>query len=167
MPLRYYGHEDLSKNCFEYKIITDDGNIGALKATVDNMYSTMGSRGGIGLAANQIGMPYPIFVWRVGDSEGVAINPKLEVSDSGQGTVITHMEGCLSSPGYHVPVQRATKCKLTATNLQGEEFVIEAEGLLSTVFQHEMDHLWGYSIIDQLNREQRRAVKKDMAKRSS
>ncbi len=161
--IRYYGDPVLAKNCFEYKVETDGEPLTALGTVVNEMFDTMKRLKGVGLAANQIGLPYPIFVWKWNDSEGVAVNPVLEEWDDG-GVPISHKEGCLSAPGVEVPMKRISKCRLTAYGMDGKEFTIEADGFLSTVFQHEMDHLYGYCIVDHLNREQRRSVKKQFAK---
>lgn len=163
MEIRYYGDPVLSQNSFEYVIDTDSG-LEHMKQVVDDMYRTMHRNNGIGLAANQVGLPFPLFVWHFEDSMGVAINPKLQVISDLDHPPVSYREGCLSAPGYEVNVPRATEAILTATNMSGEEFEINAKGKLATVFQHEMDHLHGYCIVDHLNREQRRAVKKAMKK---
>lgn len=163
MDIRYYGDPVLSQNSFEYVIDTESG-LDHMKQVVDDMYRTMHRNGGIGLAANQVGLPFPLFVWDFEDTLGVAINPTIRVPVDHEGPLVSYREGCLSAPGYEVNVARATECILNATNMSGEKFEIHAKGKLATVFQHEMDHLFGYCIVDHLNREQRRAVKKAMKK---
>ena len=101
---------------------------------------------GIGIAAPQVGVLRRIFVIDVGDEHGKLefINPEiLETSGSD-----TTNEGCLSVPGKTCPVERPTYVKVKALNRDGEEFVLEAEGLLARCICHENDHLNGILFID-------------------
>lgn len=101
---------------------------------------------GVGLAAPQINVPLRLFIWNVDKQFGVAANPTLELS----GEEITYPEGCLSIPNKYFPLPRYNKAILTARNLEGEEFQIEAEGWLARCFQHEVDHLDKLLITDRI-----------------
>ncbi len=124
---------------------------------IDNMIDTMYENNGLGLAAIQIGVPMRIFIidWnqretgeRKRDSILVFINPVIfELKEK----VISKNEGCLSLPGISSDIERFNMCKVRALNKKGEEFVLEAEGLLAFACQHENDHLDGILYIDRLS----------------
>ncbi|MCM8762544.1 MAG: peptide deformylase, partial [Candidatus Omnitrophica bacterium] len=82
-----------------------------------------------------------------------AINPEiLKTSEDDE----IDIEGCLSFPEIYFSIQRAKKVVLKAYNEKGKEFIIEADGLLSRCFQHEIDHLNGRLIIDYATEEEKR-----------
>src|SRR5208337_1948698 len=116
-----------------------------LRATVQQMFSLMYTAKGVGLAANQVALPYRFFILNITadleqkDQELVFINPQIVKRHSS----IEDEEGCLSLPGLYSKVRRARKIKVQAFNLQGELFECEAEDLFSRVIQHEADHLDG------------------------
>ncbi len=68
-----------------------------------------------------------------------------------EGSVENHEEGCLSLPGIYGKIKRFSKCTVTATDLDGNEFTEVGEGLLARAFQHEYDHLEGRMIKDRLS----------------
>ena len=114
---------------------------------LDDMADTMyyGGRG-IGIAAPQVGVLRRVFIVDVGDEHGLIefINPEiLEVSGSQ-----TDNEGCLSVPGKTCEVERPSHIKVKATNRNGNEFELEADGLLARCICHENDHLNGVLFID-------------------
>ena len=113
---------------------------------ISNMIETMKSAPGIGLAAPQVGELKRIIIADIGEGLHVLINPKI-VKKSGKQTII---EGCLSVPGVEGPVGRAAKVTVKAMNKAGENITVDAEGLLATVFQHEIDHLDGKLFIDRI-----------------
>ena len=132
---------------------------GELKNLVNDMFETMYKRGGVGLAANQVGVLKRVVVIDVnagtekqGKEKIVLVNPEI-VKLEGE---IVKEEGCLSLPGLYKKVKRAAYAKVRAQNLEGEEFEIESEGLLARAFQHEIDHLNGIVFIDRLSPLQRR-----------
>ncbi len=105
---------------------------------------------GIGLSANQIGLTFSVFVAEIPDAQGgtkfyAVFNPKLE--KAGKET-ITFEEGCLSVPGKWGEVTRAEQIVVSGYNKMGKPVKVKAWGLLSRVFQHEMDHLNGKLFID-------------------
>lgn len=113
---------------------------------LDDMAETMYDAEGVGLAAPQVGISKRVTVIDAGEPYGLIdlINPViLEKSGEQFGP-----EGCLSFPGLQGDVRRAQYCKVKALNRQGEEVVIEGEGLLARALQHEIDHLNGILFTD-------------------
>ncbi len=136
------------------------------KTLVRDMIDTMYAENGVGLAANQVGVLKQIFVVskdQVRGQELVYLNPKIIKSEG----VIKEFEGCLSVPEFYEPIQRAKKVWMRAMTLKGETVEVKAEGLLSRIFQHEIDHLNGVLFIDRLGFIKTRFVKKKLLKRSA
>lgn len=123
-----------------------------LRAMIAEMFELMYKHEGIGLAANQVDLPYRLFVCNVEgdpkakDAEHVFINPVI-IKGSGQHE---REEGCLSIPGVYAPVIRKEKISVQAYNLAGEEIGGELDGLFARCVQHEIDHLDGRLFIDRL-----------------
>lgn len=122
-----------------------------LRAAVDQMFEIMYEQQGIGLAANQVALPYRLFVvncaGRRGDGEEhVFLNPVLSRP---RGTAVQE-EGCLSLPGVRMDVRRPQKIVIDAFTLEGEPIRMDLDGLLSRVVQHEFDHLEGRLFTDRL-----------------
>jgi peptide deformylase len=124
---------------------------------VDDMFATMELAPGVGLAAPQVGENLALFVYDWVDDDdrqhrGVAINPSLVMDPLLIGPLDyeEELEGCLSIPGERFPLRRSQRVVLTATNLQGNEFTVEATGWLARIFQHEYDHLLGILYLDRL-----------------
>jgi peptide deformylase len=106
---------------------------------------------GVGLAGPQAGVDLRIFTVSVDgtrESAKVYINPQITPS----GPLEANEEGCLSLPGISAKIKRYRKCTVTATDLDGNEFTEEAEGLPARAFQHEFDHLEGRLIKDRMGR---------------
>ena len=127
----------------------------------DRMADMMIKSSGIGLAAPQIGLPLRLIVFSLtGKPEDVEvlINPELShlqgISEIG--------EGCLSLPGVRAKVRRPAACVVTALNLDGDQFVLDAVDLAATVIQHESDHLDGTLFIDRLNAVSRLSCRKGL-----
>lgn len=120
---------------------------------IHEMFDLMYSNNGIGLAANQVDLPYRLFVMNVTcdpaakDEEHAFINP---VILQRKGGTEEKEEGCLSLPEVHGQVKRAKKIVLNAYTLAGEEVTWEMEGMYARVAQHECDHLDGVLFIDRL-----------------
>jgi len=110
-----------------------------IEALVEDMFETMYEAQGVGLAAPQVGKNVRLFIVDIGDDPIVMINPVI-TKMSGKETCD---EGCLSLPGLTEKVERATKIVAEATDIDGSEYEIEAEGLLARAIQHEFDHLEG------------------------
>lgn len=126
---------------------------------IDEMWNVMEKAGGIGLAAPQIGISIQLAVIKLESSsdryenledseEFIIFNPELEVINSEkQG----FWEGCLSVPGLRGYVKRPKKLKISYLNEKAEKKEVIVEDFLATVFQHELDHLFGYLYVDRLD----------------
>ena len=126
---------------------------------LDDMLKTMYAAPGIGLAAVQIGILKRVIVIDISKKEEkknpiLLINP--EITFQSKETSI-YEEGCLSLPGYFAEIERPAKCKVNYIDYHGKKTELEAQGLLSTCVQHEIDHLNGILFIDYLSK-----LKKDM-----
>jgi len=119
----------------------------SLKKLADDMLETMRKASGVGLAAPQIGVPLRVIVIEAPGVETIIMaNP--EIANSwGEHTVT---EGCLSYPGYRGDTKRAVAVAVKGFDLEGNKIRMRCEGLLSTAFQHEIDHLNGILYIDHL-----------------
>ena len=127
------------------KITTIDDSVHRL---IDNMIETLEESAGVGLAANQVGVPLRIVVIQIpGEDVLVLINPEV-VETQGERTVI---EGCLSIPGYQAEISRAETVKVRAKGRHGRVIRRKATDLLAQAIQHEVDHLNGVLYIDYLN----------------
>jgi peptide deformylase len=128
------------------------------------MFDLMYEHEGVGLAANQVDLPYRLFVGNpegdpaAKDAEYVFINPVLS---AGRGQEMDD-EGCLSIPGVRAPVTRNARIKVQAYDLAGEEVVMDAEGLMARILQHETDHLDGILFIDRLGPAQLTALRDEL-----
>jgi peptide deformylase len=132
----------------------------------DDMLETMYDAPGIGLAAIQIGVPRRMLVIDVSREDEdnkpvVFINPEiLKVSDE----VSTYEEGCLSIPDYYAEVERPASLTVSYIDRDGKKQTVEADGLLATCLQHEIDHLNGILFIDHISRLKRDMVIKKFTK---
>lgn len=132
-----------------------------LNTLVDDMFETLYDAPGIGLAAPQIGVNERVVVidLTAGEEEGhqlVLVNPEI-VEESG---LQKEEEGCLSLPGLQAVVERPSRLKVVAHDLQGREFELEGTELLARALSHEIDHLYGVLYIDKLP-----FIRKDLMKR--
>lgn len=134
-----------------------------IRQLVSDMLETMYEANGIGLAATQVNVHKQVIVMDISESRDqplILINPTIVTSNGEQ----VYEEGCLSVPEYYAPVARAEDIKLTALDLQGEIFELEAQGLLAICIQHEMDHLLGKVFVDYLSRLKQDRVRKKLIK---
>ena len=118
---------------------------------VERMFDIMYEAQGIGLAANQVALPYRLFVVNTSGSpdegeEFVFVNPVLSRP---RGTAVQE-EGCLSLPGLRMDVRRPERIVVEAWSLEGEPIKMDLDGLLARVVQHEFDHLEGRLFTDRL-----------------
>lgn len=133
------------------------------KQFVSDMFETMYDAPGIGLAATQANVQKRIIVIDVSEDKSQPlcfINPEIVASD---GEEIME-EGCLSVPGIYEKVKRAEHIKVRALDRDGVEFEMEADGILSTCIQHEMDHLEGKLFVDYLSELKRQRIRKKLEK---
>ena len=118
-----------------------------IRVLVENMAETMYAAPGIGLAATQVDVHERIIVIDTSETHDqllVLINPEI-IARSG---VSDYEEGCLSVPGIYGKVQRAESVTVSALNVDGESYTLNADGLLAVCIQHEMDHLAGKVFIE-------------------
>jgi peptide deformylase len=131
-----------------------------IRRLADDMLDTMYDAPGVGLAAIQIGVPIRMVTMDVSKSEDehqpmVLINPEI-VWASEEKRV--YEEGCLSIPEYYEEVERPDRVRFRYMNLRGETIEQDADGLLATCVQHEIDHLNGVLFIDHLSKLKRDRV---------
>jgi peptide deformylase len=140
----------------------DDG----IRKLAEDMLDTMYAAPGIGLAAVQVGEMNRLITIDVSHDEDakeprVFINPEILWKSA---DLSIYEEGCLSIPDYYEEVERPARVRVRYTNLAGEPEEIEADGLLATCLQHEIDHLDGVLFIDHISRLKRERVTKKFAK---
>lgn len=137
-----------------------------IRALADDMLESMYAADGIGLAAIQIGVPKRVLVMDLVRKDGkneprVFVNPKiLWTSDATE----VCQEGCLSVPDIWEEVERPAQIRAEYLDREGRLHNIEAEGLLATCLQHEIDHLEGVLFVDHLSRLKRSMALKKLAK---
>ncbi len=135
-----------------------------LHEIVRGMFELTYAAKGVGLAANQVDLPYRLFIINLqsdpaaADQEFVFLNPVLT---SRKGNAEAE-EGCLSLPGLYGDVKRPERIVLNAYNLAGQEVTMELDGLFARVVQHEIDHLDGILFIDRLSPTREMAVKETL-----
>jgi peptide deformylase len=134
-----------------------------MRALIDDMFETMYKAPGVGLAAIQLGVPKRIVTVDTAKKDEpkapqVFLNPQVVWSSEEKGT---YEEGCLSIPEYYEEVERPAQVKVRYTDVEGKTQEIEANGLLATVLQHEIDHTNGILFIDHISKLKRdRVIKK-------
>lgn len=136
------------------------------KDLVADLIATLKDAGGLGLAAPQIGVAKRIFIIDLTsidltESIKVFINPKITATSSDD---VVMEEGCLSFPGIFQRIQRPEIVKVTAYDIEGKEFTLEATGMLARAIQHENDHLDGVLFIDHFSPLSRALVKGKLSK---
>ena len=138
----------------------------AVRGLADDMLETMYDAPGIGLAAIQIGEPVRIVVIDLSKDDEeraptVFINPEILTRSD---VVASYEEGCLSIPDYYAEVERPASVRVRHLDRDGKMQEIEAEGLLATCLQHEVDHLNGVLFIDHISKLKRDMVVKKFTK---
>lgn len=155
MQIVQYGHPVLRWKSKPIQSINEE-----LRSVVSEMFELMYAAKGIGLAANQVGLPLRFFVVNVTadpaekDEEIVFLNPRIRRR---KGTT-TGEEGCLSLPGLYANVERSEEVVIEAFDLEGEGFEMDLDELPARVVQHETDHLDGVLFVDRLNPDDRLKV---------
>jgi len=129
----------------------------ATRKLIDDMIESMYEADGIGLAAVQIGVPLRVIVMDLDQKEGkknprAFVNPVITWRSE---ELATFEEGCLSVPEIYEEVERAARIKAEFVDREGTKQLLEADGLLATCLQHEMDHLEGVLFIDHLSKLKR------------
>jgi len=138
----------------------------ALRALVEDMFETMYAAPGIGLAAIQIGVPQRVVTMDLAKKDDppepqVFINPEITWASADKSS---YDEGCLSIPEYYEEVARPKAVKVKYLGLDGKEHELEADGLLATCLQHEIDHINGVLFIDHISKLKRDMVMKKFKK---
>ncbi len=154
----HYPDPRLRRQASPVPAVTDD-----VRRLVDDMTATMYDAPGIGLAAIQVNEPWRVVVIDISptrDQLQVFINPEILSRDGEQELE----EGCLSVPGIYEPVTRAHHIRVRALDRGGQPFEIEAEDLLATCLQHEIDHLDGKVFVDYLSRLKQSRIRKKLEK---
>jgi len=135
-----------------------------LRNLIDDMFETMYAAPGIGLAATQVNVHQRLIVMDLSEDHSqprVFINPEITpLTDD----VAPYEEGCLSVPGFYEKVQRPARVRIKALDRDGNEFEEEADELLATCIQHEIDHLDGKLFVDYVSRLKRDRIKKKLEK---
>jgi peptide deformylase len=155
MQIVHYPHPVLRQKSVEVQRIDDD-----LRRTVAGMFELMYAARGVGLAANQVGLPFRFFVVNFSgdpeekDDEFVFINP---VITNRKGTQ-TDEEGCLSLPGLYADVRRADEVVIEAYDLEGLGYQLSLKEMPARIVQHELDHLDGVMFIDRVADSIRREI---------
>ena len=137
-----------------------------IRKLIEDMFETMYDAPGIGLAAIQVGTPKRVVTMDLAKKDEpknplVFVNPEIVWSSDGKAT---YEEGCLSIPEYYGDVERPAQVKVKYLDREGAPSEIEANGLLATCLQHEIDHLNGVLFIDHLSKLKRDRVIKKFAK---
>jgi len=136
----------------------------ALQQQAEDMIETMREAKGIGLAANQVGMPNALCVVEVGlVIEGAEprafVNPAIAAT---AGETVSYEEGCLSIPDVNDDVERPNQIRVRFQDLEGVSHEEEFEGMLARVLQHEIDHLNGIFFVDRLGPLRRKLLSKKL-----
>ena len=131
-----------------------------------DMLETMYSANGIGLAAIQIGIPKRIIVMDLSKEENKKlpmyfVNPVIAEKNNEK---TTYEEGCLSVPNQFAEIDRPSKCQVEYLDFNGNKQSLQAEGLLATCIQHEIDHLEGILFIDYLSKLKKEMIIKKLSK---
>ena len=137
-----------------------------IKTLMDDMLETMYAAPGIGLAAVQIGVPKRVIVIDLSRDDEKKnplyfINPEIITNSESDAT---YEEGCLSVPGQFAEINRPDKCKVNYLDYNGKKQTLDAEGLLATCIQHEIDHLEGILFIDYLSKLKKSMIVKKLSK---
>ena len=136
-----------------------------LKTLTEDMFETMHSVNGIGLAATQIGVAKQVAVIDISPEKNeplVIVNPAIQILDPSK--TEDYDEGCLSVPGFFEKISRPSDIKLSYQDLNGKKQEIKPEGLLTKVVQHELDHLNGRLFVDHISELKRRRIRNKIIK---
>ena len=153
-----YPDQRLYKVAREVKVVNNE-----IKTLISDMAETMYEAPGIGLAATQVDFHQRIIIIDISEDKNnllVMINPILLESKGEE----INQEGCLSVPEVFEKVKRAEWIKISAIDINGKKFELEADGLLAVCIQHEMDHLEGKVFVDYLSNLKKNRIKKKLIK---
>jgi peptide deformylase len=159
------GEEVLHKPCRDVTEFGPD-----LAALIDDMFLTMYTADGAGLAANQVGVDLRVFVYDCPDDDGVrhvghVVNPVLDPLDPAGRRLLDDSEGCLSVRGAVMDVPRPDRAVVRGLDKDGEPVVVEGTGYFARCLAHETDHVNGHVYLDRLTRRERRDALRQVADR--
>ena len=137
-----------------------------IRFLMDDMLETMYKAPGIGLAAIQVGVPKRVIVIDLSRENEKKnpfyfVNPTIIINSDNH---VSYEEGCLSVPGQFAEINRPDKCKVKYLDYNGNEQILNADGLLATCIQHEIDHLEGILFIDYLSKLKKSMIVKKLSK---
>ncbi|MCZ6897893.1 MAG: peptide deformylase [Betaproteobacteria bacterium] len=158
LKILQYPDERLHTVAAKVPEVTDE-----IRTLVHNMAETMYAAPGIGLAATQVDVHQCVIIIDTSDTHDllhVLINPEITAA-SGESDC---EEGCLSVPGIFEKIRRAERVTVKALNINGDPFMLEAEGLLAVCIQHEMDHLIGKVFVEYLSRLKQTRLREKLRK---
>jgi peptide deformylase len=151
MEILLLGSDALHQKAEAVETVDDE-----IRALIVQMFAAMQSHNGVGLAAPQVGRLLRLFVVIADDGvPRVFINPHIVFSSE---ETVSREEGCLSIPGTYGDIVRPEKITVQALDERGKKFMLEADGLLARVIQHENDHLDGILFIDRADEKFREQV---------
>ncbi|MEU6090076.1 peptide deformylase [Streptomyces sp. NPDC047085] len=162
-PLSLHGAPALHTPCAD---VTEFGP--ELSRLVEDLFATMYAAQGVGLAANQIGVPLRVFVYDCPDDDDVrrlghVVNPRLVEAD---GVVIRGPEGCLSLPGLEAGTERYDHAVVEGFTMTGEPVTVHGTGFFARCLQHECDHLEGTVYADHVTGWRRRRLRRQISRSS-
>ena len=167
LPIRIMGDPVLHSPASPVEEITDD-----IRTLVADMFETMDTAPGVGLAAPQVGLPLRIYTYSYVDDDeqpwrGVLINPELWMVPLEPGAPDDDLEseGCLSFPGERFALRRSERVRVVGSDLDGNPVEIDVDGWRARIMQHEFDHLDGILYIDRLADSDWKTVQKIAKKR--
>ena len=158
-----YPHPFLKRKA---SFVNYEKSINVIGTLINDMFETMYSKNGVGLAATQVAIDMYLFVMDITSSQNkkeVFINPEI-ISKKDE---IYDFEACLSFPGVSAKVRRYKTVKVSAFDCNGKKFVVEYAGLESRCVQHEIDHLNGITFFDHLSPLKRKIIEKKYKKINS
>ena len=151
----------LKKRCAPVEVVDDE-----IRTLMDDMLETMYVAPGVGLAAPQVSVHKRVIV--VDTSRGDTDRSPIQMADpeliESSDNLAVYDEGCLSFPDQYAEVERPAKVRVRYLDYENEIQEIEAEGLLSTCIQHEMDHLDGKLFVDHISMLKRNIILRKMSK---
>lgn len=155
-PIRVFGDPVLRE-----RATAVDPAAPATAALVQDLLDTVQLPGRAGVAANQIGVAKAAFSYNVDGEVGYVLNPRI-VEVRGEPELVD--EGCLSVPELGFPTPRHPFCRVVGVGLDGEEVVLEGEGLMAQLLQHEMGHLDGRLYLQALDKDVRAVAMAEVRK---
>jgi len=157
-PVRIYGDPVLRDKAVEVPGVDD-----TLRQLIADLRETMKAYGGVGLAANQVGVAQRVLVVDVPLDEGErAVHALINPVVRRRAGTISGEEGCLSLPGIWEDVTRSERVIVEALDEQGRKLKLDAEGYLARAIQHELDHLDGVLFVDRLSPLKRQFLRRSL-----